>query len=107
MSNDVVSLSYLLLLPVLYIFAKSASSAIEPILHALFVPTPFKQKVTVGKDNKGPLEDSQPEEVLQPGAITFFCNMVRGARVGYYAIFLSCIFRVFEPLAGVGRIVPT
>lgn len=60
----------------LYIFAKSTSSAIQPILHALFVPTPFKQKVTIGKDTKGPLEDSLPEEILKPGALYSNCSVV-------------------------------
>ncbi len=74
--NGVTLHSYLLLLPVLYMFAKSSSSAIQSILHALFVPTPFKRVVTAGEGTKGPLEDSLPEEVLKPGALYTNCSAV-------------------------------
>ncbi|KAF9055932.1 hypothetical protein BJ165DRAFT_459711 [Panaeolus papilionaceus] len=77
---------YLLLHPLLRIFSKTPKSAIQTILHALCLPTPFKilSQTTVNpaekKEAPSPIETSQldmPVEVLRPGALYRECAMVR------------------------------
>lgn len=41
-ADDAICDRYLLLQPILRIFTKSPSSAVQTVLHALFLPTPFK-----------------------------------------------------------------
>jgi hypothetical protein len=80
----------MLLQPLLRIFAKSSTIAIQSVLHALFLPTPFKvlsqsnPGTNDGKprgEAKGGLIDSSltdiPEEVLKPGALYADCAVVR------------------------------
>ncbi|KAF8971691.1 hypothetical protein BDZ97DRAFT_1138247 [Flammula alnicola] len=82
-------LIYLLAQPLLRIFTKSPFSAMQSILHVLFLPTPFKilaqtvvtstaQKATK-KLPEGPLDASleMPEEVLLPGALYADCAAVK------------------------------
>jgi len=71
----------------LRIFTKSPTSAIQSILHVLFLPTPFKilsqTTVTSTGENKNletPLDVSTlkiPEEVLLPGALYADCAAVK------------------------------
>ena len=79
----------MLLQPLLHIFAKSSTAAMQTVLHALFLPTPFKvvSQSNVGtidekpKSAKGsPIDSSvtdMPEEVLKPGALYADCAVVR------------------------------
>ncbi|KAF5374678.1 hypothetical protein D9615_008988 [Tricholomella constricta] len=80
---------YLLLQPLLRVFTKSPAAAAQTLLHALFLPTPFKvlsnpvSKGTADK-NKGskgsPIDTSvteMPEEVLKPGALYADCAVVK------------------------------
>ncbi|KAJ8517005.1 hypothetical protein ONZ45_g5766 [Pleurotus djamor] len=57
---------YILLQPILRIFAKSTNSAIQTILHALFLPTPFKTVGTPGTSS----------QLLKPGALYSDCSVV-------------------------------
>jgi hypothetical protein len=80
---------YMLLQPLLRIFAKSSTAAMQTVLHALFLPTPFKvlSQSSAGtsdekpKSAKGsPIDSSvtdMPEEVLKPGALYADCAVVR------------------------------
>ncbi|KAF9567802.1 hypothetical protein CPC08DRAFT_746670 [Agrocybe pediades] len=81
---------YLVLQPLLRIFTKSPVSAIQTILHVLFLPTPFKilanTTSATQKDPKdkatqqGPLDASvleMPEEVLLPGALYSNCAAIK------------------------------
>ncbi|GLB37969.1 putative short chain dehydrogenase reductase family protein [Lyophyllum shimeji] len=77
---------YLLLQPLLRIFAKSPMASVQTVLHALFLPTPFRilrTKAASDKPNSskgGPIESSvtdMPEEVLKPGALYAECAVVR------------------------------
>jgi hypothetical protein len=73
--------------PFLRIFAKSPTSAIQSVLHVLFLPTPFKilSQTTVtstgeNKNSETPLDVStlkMPEEVLFPGALYADCAAVK------------------------------
>jgi len=56
-----------LLFPITVLFFKSNNSAMQSILHALFLPTPFK---AVGKEGSG-------GEVLKPGALYAECSVVK------------------------------
>ncbi|KAF8058635.1 hypothetical protein FPV67DRAFT_1427927 [Lyophyllum atratum] len=77
---------YLLLQPLLRVFTKSPSASVETVLHALFLPTPFKVLGTKAPDAKpqgskgSPIDSSltdMPEEVLKPGALYAECAVVR------------------------------
>ncbi|PPR01923.1 hypothetical protein CVT24_001262 [Panaeolus cyanescens] len=77
---------YLTLHPFLRIFSKTPTSAIQTVLHALCLPTPFKvlsQTNINSKDKKeapSPIDTSQldmPIEVLRPGALYRECAMVK------------------------------
>ncbi|KAG6841909.1 hypothetical protein H0H93_004152, partial [Arthromyces matolae] len=76
---------YIMLQPLLRILTKSPSSSIQTVLHALFLPTPFKvllkaaPKGTAVKDGT-PIDSTlleMPEEVLKPGALYAECAVVR------------------------------
>ena len=74
--------SYFTLQPFLRIFTKSPSSAIQSVLHVLFLPTPFKilSQTTSTSENKIPPDTSTlkiPEEVLLPGALYADCAAVK------------------------------
>ncbi|KAF9222354.1 hypothetical protein BS17DRAFT_735841 [Gyrodon lividus] len=64
---------YVLMQPLLRLLTKSQSSAVQSILHVLFLPTPFKssQPFTNGPSNRG-----APEEVLKAGALYRECAVV-------------------------------
>jgi hypothetical protein len=64
--------SYILLQPLLRIFARSSNSSIQSILHALFLPTPFK---TVGRSAAG--QDELAVEVLKPGSLYADCSVLK------------------------------
>lgn len=74
---------YILLQPLLRIFAKTPTHAVQSVLHALFLPTPFKFASTSQEDssttsasndqNHGRLQ----EEALKPGALYADCSVVR------------------------------
>ncbi|KAG5636038.1 hypothetical protein H0H81_009311 [Sphagnurus paluster] len=74
---------YILLQPVLQILTKSPIASVQTVLHALFLPTPFKVLPSASKRSeklKGPLDDAStdmPEEVLKPGALYAECAIVR------------------------------
>lgn len=57
---------YILLQPLLRLLTKSPTSAMQTILHALFLPTPYKELAS----------DARPEEVLKPGALYSECAVV-------------------------------
>ncbi|KAG1740821.1 uncharacterized protein EDB91DRAFT_1131628 [Suillus paluster] len=59
---------YILLQPLLRLLTKSTASAVQSILHVLFLPTPFKSTARQGTDN--------PEEVLKAGALYRECAVV-------------------------------
>ncbi|KAJ3511350.1 hypothetical protein NLJ89_g4147 [Agrocybe chaxingu] len=79
---------YLIFQPLLRLFTKSPTAAMQTILHALFLPTPFKvlaeaSSVTAEKKDtksQGPIEASHlemPEEVLRPGSLYADCAVVK------------------------------
>ncbi|THH09481.1 hypothetical protein EW145_g1998 [Phellinidium pouzarii] len=70
---------YILLQPILRILAKSPSQSPQSILHALFLPTPFKLATMTKSETTGPEndDDTPPEEVLKPGALYSDCSIVR------------------------------
>jgi len=89
--------SYILLLPLLHISTKSPKAAIQSILHALFLPTPFKvlshtlssDDATPNASQKSnaenvPIPTAAPhrspnlihEEILKPGALYAECAVV-------------------------------
>lgn len=63
--------SYILLQPLLRIFAKSPNSSIQTILHTLFLPTPFKSAPRTGVD-----QDELTTEVLKPGSLYANCAVL-------------------------------
>jgi len=79
----------MLLQPLLRIFTKPSTAAMQTVLHALFLPTPFKvlSQSSAGtseeqpKGAKGslidPVRTDMPEEVLKPGALYADCAAVR------------------------------
>ncbi|KAL1694921.1 hypothetical protein GGG16DRAFT_46509 [Schizophyllum commune] len=71
-------LLYVLLFPLIRLLAKGSSAAIQSILHALFVPTPFKIiGGTVEKDTTDSDGKTKPrQEVLKPGALYAECAVV-------------------------------
>lgn len=58
----------MLLQPFLRLLTKSTTSAIQSVLHVLFLPTPFKSNARQGTD--------APEEVLKAGALYRECAVV-------------------------------
>jgi len=58
----------MLLQPFLRLLTKSTSSAMQSVLHVLFLPTPFKSSARQGTD--------APEEVLKAGALYRECAVV-------------------------------
>ncbi|KAI0074863.1 hypothetical protein K474DRAFT_1647473 [Panus rudis PR-1116 ss-1] len=91
-------LLYMMLYPILWLLTKSPKAAIQTVLHALFLPTPFKraQATIAASLNPSPSteptttteeqkkknvsdweEDRTPEEVLKPGALYRECSIVR------------------------------
>lgn len=68
-------LRYILLQPLLRILAKTPSHAIQSVLHALFLPTPFKHLAVNDPSTKD--INSAPEEILKPGALYSDCSIVR------------------------------
>ncbi|KAG6816743.1 hypothetical protein H0H87_003332 [Tephrocybe sp. NHM501043] len=77
---------YLLLQPLLRILTKSPTAAVQTVLHALFLPTPFKVTSKAAPSPKGPADQGtpidsavidMPEEVLKPGALYAECAAVR------------------------------
>ncbi|KAF9026991.1 hypothetical protein BDZ89DRAFT_1067167 [Hymenopellis radicata] len=68
---------YIFAQPVLRLFIKTPTSAMQTVLHALFLPTPFKviskEKPPAGEGEAGSVIDKSvlgmPEEVLKPGAL--------------------------------------
>ncbi|CAL1711716.1 unnamed protein product [Somion occarium] len=80
-------LIYFLLYPLLWLFTKSPIAALQSVLHALFLPTPFKRalaQVSAATDpssssesnKQGDIDDRLPEEVLKPGALYRECSVV-------------------------------
>ncbi|KAL0581580.1 hypothetical protein V5O48_000510 [Marasmius crinis-equi] len=87
-------LLYVFFYPLLRIFAKAPTFAIQSILHVLFLPTPFKVLFASSSDssqNKKDKPESEslidkkltemPEEVLKPGALYAECATVVGLNV--------------------------
>ncbi|KAJ4471452.1 hypothetical protein J3R30DRAFT_1080303 [Lentinula aciculospora] len=76
---------YLLVLPLLHLFTKSSVAAVQSVLHALFLPTPFKLLSQATQSQTKTRNDSLidnsltdlPEEVLKPGALYAECAVVR------------------------------
>jgi hypothetical protein len=71
---------YIVLQPLLFIFVKSSRSAIQTILHALFLPTPYKTPIA-DADATPPAPPTRStalrDEVLKPGALYAECAVVR------------------------------
>lgn len=77
---------YIVLNPLIRILTKSPQSALETVLHALFLPTPFKlaQSDAVERENvdedgtpgSGPRRTPDEIEVLKPGALYAECAVV-------------------------------
>jgi hypothetical protein len=89
-TNQCLTNRYLVLQPLLRIFTKSPFSAIQSILHVMFLPTPFKilSQTTVASSTqksgdhaaKIPVAvsaSSIPEEMLKPGALYAECAAVK------------------------------
>ncbi|KAL0071342.1 hypothetical protein AAF712_001198 [Marasmius tenuissimus] len=86
-------LLYTLFYPLLRIFTKGPTFAIQSILHVLFLPTPFKliinSEPTESQEQKDTTKDSpsnkrvarNPQEVLKPGALYAECATVVGLRL--------------------------
>ncbi|KAF8916452.1 hypothetical protein CPB85DRAFT_285234 [Mucidula mucida] len=78
-------LIYIFAQPLLRLFIKTPASAMQTVLHALFLPTPFKviskEKPPPGEGETGSLIDKSvlgmPEEVLKPGALYAECAVVK------------------------------
>ena len=88
-TNKLVVHRFFLLQPLLLVLTKSPFSTIQTILHALFLPTPFKRirpqnssastsaSSTPGKGGSLLNEDlALPEEILKPGALYAECSVV-------------------------------
>ena len=68
---------YILLQPLLQIFAKSPSYTAQTVLHALFLPTPFKLASSSTDDASAKRGASLPSvEALKPGALYADCSVV-------------------------------
>jgi hypothetical protein len=79
-----MSFRYVLLQPILRILTKSPTSSIQTILHALFLPTPFKILANDTPTEKASGEvgvvdksvTALPEEILKPGALYSNCGVL-------------------------------
>jgi hypothetical protein len=69
---------YIILQPVLRILTKSSASAIQSVLHVLFLPTPFKMLSHVSKSTGETKEGNRTSsvELLKPGALYSDCAVV-------------------------------
>lgn len=74
---------YILIQPVLWFLTKSPKAAMQTVLHALFLPTPFKvasglasTSSTAAYKVERPTSDT-PEEILKPGALYAECAVVK------------------------------
>ncbi|PBK79907.1 hypothetical protein ARMGADRAFT_1049090 [Armillaria gallica] len=73
---------YLLLQPILRLIFKSPISAIQSVLHVLFIPTPFKivSRAKQPKDKSDSVIENSvtemPEEILKPGSLYAECAVV-------------------------------
>ncbi|KAF7362860.1 hypothetical protein MVEN_00635800 [Mycena venus] len=67
-------LVYILLLPLWFLFSKSAAASVQSVLHVLFLPTPSKISKS-SAEKPDPL--AEPEEALKPGALYAECAVVR------------------------------
>lgn len=82
---------YIILYPLFWLLTKSPVSAMQSVLHVLFLPTPFKQALAQASaaadpasgeakskpiDKQDKWEDALPEEVLKPGALYRECSVV-------------------------------
>ncbi|EGN92784.1 hypothetical protein SERLA73DRAFT_190644 [Serpula lacrymans var. lacrymans S7.3] len=67
---------YILLQPFLRLLTKAPASAIQSILHVLFLPTPFKSAPLKSGPSDPVLGDALPEEVLKAGALYRECAVV-------------------------------
>ncbi|EIN06399.1 hypothetical protein PUNSTDRAFT_89954 [Punctularia strigosozonata HHB-11173 SS5] len=70
-------LIYILLQPVLFIFTKSSSVALQSVLHVLFLPTPFKSLENASTGPTSLVPKRRGEEILKPGALYADCSVVR------------------------------
>lgn len=69
---------YILLQPFLRLLVKSPNSALQSVLHALFLPTPFKSRPAKPSTASSLVDrDALPEEILKPGALYRECAVVR------------------------------
>jgi hypothetical protein len=73
---------YMLLQPLLQVFTKSSTAALQSVLHVLFLPTPFKvlprKPKSTNEEKANPHNGKvMPEELLKPGALYSECAMVR------------------------------
>ncbi|THH20491.1 hypothetical protein EW146_g885 [Bondarzewia mesenterica] len=68
-------LLYFIMNPLLRIFTKSSFSAIQGVLHTLFLPTPFKHLAASAPGEPG--ENHNEEEVLKPGALYTECAVAK------------------------------
>ncbi|KAG7448722.1 uncharacterized protein BT62DRAFT_946346 [Guyanagaster necrorhizus] len=73
---------YLLFQPIFRLIFKSPISAIQSVLHVLFIPTPFKiiPRAKQPKDNSDSVIENSvveiPEEILKPGSLYAECAVV-------------------------------
>jgi len=72
---------YIILQPVLRILTKSSASAIQSVLHVLFLPTPFKMLSHGSESSKSTGETKEGNrtsqvELLKPGALYSDCAVV-------------------------------
>ncbi|KAG8867044.1 hypothetical protein FRC20_006835 [Serendipita sp. 405] len=76
--------NYAVVLPFLYVFAKSSEAAIQSVLHALFLPTPLKTTTRAGSTGQDHDRHSAAttEELLRGGALYAECNCVSLSRDG-------------------------
>ena len=76
--------SYLLLYPLVWLYAKSPNMATQTVLHALFLPTPFKRALAhlaAATDSEKPelsvaADKGGFTEVVKPGALYRECSVV-------------------------------
>lgn len=64
--------------PLLRVIAKNSNSTLQSILHALFLPTPFKfLDATAANEAESTGDAERDSEVLKPGALYTECAVVR------------------------------
>ncbi|KAA1476534.1 hypothetical protein DENSPDRAFT_807343 [Dentipellis sp. KUC8613] len=69
---------YVLLYPLLRLLTKTSFSAMQAVLHALFLPTPFKYLAAATTPESTDADDrARDAEVLKPGALYAECAVVR------------------------------